>query len=214
MVDLIDGFTPYAAEDAETYNRLQWWPGLTFGDILDRSAAMFPDKVAFVDADSRLTYSKARDRANLLAVSLMDLGILPTDRVLVQLPNWNAFAVVFFALQKIGAIDTLLIDRYRAYEIKHLAALSGATSWILPAKYKKTNYLPIIEAVRQDNPQLKNVILVNGSTDGIHLSLETLIETADLSDDRSAASISASRLGWIPSVPPLTRITFFNCGLS
>ncbi len=184
MVEPIDGFTPYAAEDAEKYNRLGWWPGLTFGDILDRSAAMFADKVAFVDADSRLTYSQARNRANRLAVSLMDLGILPTDRVLVQLPNWNAFAVVFFALQKIGAIDTLLIDRYRAYEIKHLAALSGATSWILPATYKKTNYLPIIEAVRQDNPQLKNVILVNGGTDGIHPSLEALIEAADLSDDR------------------------------
>ena len=107
MVDLIDGFTPYAEEDAEKYNRLRWWPGLTFGDILDRAADMFPDKVAFVDADSRLTYAQARDRVNRLAVSLMDLGVLPTDRVLVQMPNWNAFAVAFFALQKIGAIDTL-----------------------------------------------------------------------------------------------------------
>ncbi len=85
MVDLIDGFTPYAVKDAEKYNRLRWWPGLTFGDILDRAADMFPDKVAFVDADSHLTYTQARERVNRLAVSLMDLGIQPTDRVLVQL---------------------------------------------------------------------------------------------------------------------------------
>lgn len=186
MVDLIDGFTPYAEEDAEKYNRLRWWPGLTFGDILDRAADKFPDKVAFVDADSRLTYAQARGLVNRLAVSLMDLGILPTDRVLVQLPNWNAFAVAFFALQKIGAIDTLLIDRYRPYEIKHLAGLSGATSWILPEKYKKTNYLPIVDAVRQDSPRLENVILVRGSVDGNHLSLENLIETADLSEAKLA----------------------------
>ena len=49
MVNLIDGFTPYAGEDAEKYNRLRWWPGLTFGDILDRAADMFADKMAFVD---------------------------------------------------------------------------------------------------------------------------------------------------------------------
>ena len=76
MVELIDGFTPYAGEDAEKYNRLRWWPGLTFGDILDRAADMFPHKTAFVDATSRLTYSQARDRVDRLAVSLMDLGIL------------------------------------------------------------------------------------------------------------------------------------------
>ena len=79
MVDLIDGFTPYAAKDAEKYNRLRWWPGLTFGDILDRAADMFPDKAAFVDRRSRLTYARTRDRANRLAVGLMDLGIRPEN---------------------------------------------------------------------------------------------------------------------------------------
>ncbi len=186
MVDLIEGFTPYTREDAEKYSRLRWWPGLTFGDVLDRAADKFPDKVAFGDGDSRLTYSQARERVNRLAVSLMDLGILPTDRVLVQLPNWNEFAVAFFALQKIGAIDTLLIDRYRPYEIKHLASLSGATSWILPEKYKKTNYLPIIDEVQKASPRLKNVILSRDSGHGEHLSLEKLIQGADLSEAKLA----------------------------
>ena len=72
----------------------------------------------------------------------MDLGVRPTDRALVQLPNWNEFAVVLFALQKIGAIDTLLIDRYRPHEIEHMAGLSEATIWFVPEKYKKTDYLP------------------------------------------------------------------------
>lgn len=123
MLDLLDGFTPYAEEDVEKYNRLRWWPGLTLGDILDRAADMFPTKVAFVDRNSRLTYAQVRDQANRLAISFMELGIQPTDRVLLQLHNCNSFAVVFFALQKIGAIDTLLIDRYRSYEIKPLAKL-------------------------------------------------------------------------------------------
>jgi 2,3-dihydroxybenzoate-AMP ligase/mycobactin salicyl-AMP ligase len=182
MVELIDGFTPYAESDAEKYNRLRWWPGLTFGDILDRAADMFPNKMAFIDSASRLTYGQAREKANRLAVALMELDIRSTDRILVQLPNWNEFAIVFFALQKIGAIDVLLIDRYRSHEIKYMAEFSEAVAWILPETYKKTNYLPMIAEVRKDCPHLKKVILVRSGGNGGHLSLEKLIDAVDLSE--------------------------------
>ena len=182
MVELIDGFTPYPGPDVEKYHRKGWWPGLTFGDILDRAADRFPDKLAFVDSNSRLTYAQTRDLVNRLAVSLMDLGVRPTDRALVQLPNWNEFAVVFFALQKIGAIDTLLIDRYRPHEIKHMAGLSEATIWFVPEKYKKTDYLPIIAEVQKSSPELEKVILVRSDGNSGHLSLEKLIDDADLSE--------------------------------
>lgn len=34
----LKGFTPYKKEDAEKYNRLRWWAGLTFGDLLDKAS--------------------------------------------------------------------------------------------------------------------------------------------------------------------------------
>ena len=141
---LLDGFTPYKEEDAEKYDKLRWWPGLTFGDLLDKAADLYPDKEAFVDGKSRLTFFQAKAKTNRLAISLMNLGIKPLDRVLVQLPNWNEFLCAYFAFQKIGAIVVLLIDRYRQYEIGHLTQLTGATSWIVPEKYKKIDYRPII----------------------------------------------------------------------
>jgi len=187
MTKLLDGFTPYRTEDAERYKRLGWWGDLTFGDILDRAADRYPDKEAFVDGASRLTFAEARDRVNRLAISLMNLGIEPTARVLVQLPNWNEFAVVYFALQKIGAIDVLLIDRYRPYEINHLIRLTGATAWVLPWKYRKTDYLPIIKEVLKESPQMKNVILVKGGNQREYLSLEALIEDAELTEKKLSA---------------------------
>ncbi|OGP93651.1 MAG: hypothetical protein A2156_15900 [Deltaproteobacteria bacterium RBG_16_48_10] len=187
MTKLLDGFTPYRTEDAEKYNRLRCWGGLTFGDILDRAADWYPDKEAFVDGASRLTFSQARDRVNRLAISLMNLGIEPTERVLVQLPNWNEFVYVYFALQKIGAIDVLLIDRYRPYEINHLIRLSGATAWVLPWKYRKTDYLPIMREVLKESPQMKNVILAKGGDQRDYLSLEALIEDVELTDKNMAA---------------------------
>lgn len=183
MLKPLKGFTPYHPDDVEVYNRLRYWPGLTFGDTLDRAADMFPDKTAFVDGRSRMTYGQVREKANRLAIGLIKLGIKPTNRVLVQLPNWNEFVVVFFALQKIGAIDTLLIDRYRAHEIKHLADLSGARYWILPETYKKTDYRPIIHEVLKGNRQIKDVLLVRGSGQTNYSGIEELIADNHLLPD-------------------------------
>ena len=184
---LLDGFTPYRAEDAEKYRRLRCWADLTFGDILDRATDRYPNKEAFVDGASRLTFAQARDRVNRLAISLMNLGIEPTERVLVQLPNWNEFVYVYFALQKIGAVDVLLIDRYRPYEIHHLIRLSGATSWVLPWEYRKTDYLPIIREVLKESPQMKNVILARGGDQRDYISLDALIEDAELKEKNMSA---------------------------
>ena len=187
MTKLLDGFIPYRAEDIEKYKKLGWWKGLTFGDILDRAADRYPDKEAFVDSASRLTFAQARDRVNRLAISLMNLGVAPTERVLVQLPNWNEFVYVYFALQKIGAIDVLLIDRYRPYEINHLIRLTGATTWVLPWKYRKTDYLPILREVLKENPQMKKIILAKGRDQRDYFSLEALIENAEPTEKNLSA---------------------------
>ena len=173
---MLEGFIPYKREDVEKYEKFRWWPGLTLGDLLDKAADIYPDKEAFVDEQSRFTYAQARDKTNRLAVGLLGLGIQPQDRVLVQVPNWNEFLFAYFAVQKIGAIAVLLIDRYRQYEIGYLVQLTGATSWIVAEKYKKTDYLPIVEDVLKERPQLKNVILARSKGHGRLLSMENLMD--------------------------------------
>jgi 2,3-dihydroxybenzoate-AMP ligase/mycobactin salicyl-AMP ligase len=184
MLKVLDGFTPYKKKDAEKYNKFRWWAGLTFGDLLDRAADIHPEKEAFVDGKTRLTYGEAREKTNKLAIGLMDLGIQPLDRVLVQFPNWNEFVFAYFALQKIGAVTVLLIDRYRQFEITRLIGLTGATSWIVPSQYKNTHYRPIIEDVLKEHPEVKKVITVRGEGDPKPFtSLEALIEKAELTEE-------------------------------
>ncbi len=178
----LKGFTPYREEDAEKYNRLRWWAGLTFGDILDKAASVYPKREALVDRRNRLTYAELRDATNRLAISFMDLGIKATNRVLLQLPNWNEFVISYFALQKIGAIPVLLIDRYRQFEITHLFRLTGATTWIVPETFGKTDYRPVIEDVVKAQAKKKNVIVVRGEKFKSHLSLEKLIDRGQLTE--------------------------------
>jgi 2,3-dihydroxybenzoate-AMP ligase/mycobactin salicyl-AMP ligase len=187
MTKLLQGVTPYKKEDAEKYDKLRWWSGLTFGDILDRAADIHPQKEAFVDQKTRITYGEAREKTNKLAIGLMDLGIQPLDRILVQLPNWNEFVFAYFALQKIGAIPVLLIDRYRQFEINHLISLTGATAWIVPSRYKKTDYVPIINDVLKEHPEVKRIITVRGDRDQKPFaSLKSLIKEATLAKDNLA----------------------------
>jgi len=187
MVKFLEGFTPYKEEDAQKYNSCRWWSGLTFGDILDRAADIHPEKEAFVDRKTRLTYGEAREKTNKLAIGLIDLGIQPLDRVLVQLPNWNEFVFAYFALQKIGAIPVLLIDRYRQLEINNLINLTGATSWIVASRYKKTDYVPIINDILKENPDFKNIITVRGDRNHkLFSSLERLIEETEVTEGNLA----------------------------
>ena len=47
---------------------------------------------------------RSNARAENLALNLLDLGIKPLDRLVVQLPNRIQFVYLYLALQKIGAI--------------------------------------------------------------------------------------------------------------
>ena len=176
----LEGWVPYREEDVEKYNRLRWWAGRTFGDLIDRAADIYPDKEALVEYDRRYSFSQVREKVDRLSVSLLGLNIRPLERVMVQLPNWSEFVIVYFALQKIGAIPILLIPRYREYEISHIARLTEARVWILPREEGKVDYLPVVQKVLQENPGIKRVIFARGEATEIGLSLETLIKDGSL----------------------------------
>ena len=180
MFELLTGAPPYREEDAENYLRRGWWSGLALGDLLDRAAGVHPDKEAFVDRLTRLTYAEAREKADWLAVAFLKLGVKPLDRVMVQLPNWIEFVPAYFALQKIGAIPVMLIDRYRLQEVQRLAEISEATTWIVPVQYGKVEYLPTIKDVLAAVPGIERVITVRGELreEGF-LSLERLLAEAE-----------------------------------
>jgi len=180
----LEGAVPHLEDDVREYIEYRWWSGLTLGDLLDRAAQIHPSREAFVDRQNRLTYAQAKEKADRLAVGLMGLGIEPLDRVFIQLPNWSEFVPAYFACQKIGAITVMLIDRFRQHEIERLADIAGAKAWIVALEYGRTEFLPIIEDVLQECPQIANVITVRGEVDRPGFSgLERLIAESELTED-------------------------------
>lgn len=177
-------FPRYREAEVEKYTKYRWWLGVTFSDLLDKAADLYPKKEALIDDRVRLTYGELRERVDRLAIGLLHLGLGKGDTVLLQLPNWAEFVFSYFALQKIGCIPVLLISGYRRLEVSHLSRLTETKAWIVPDVYRKMDYLSFIGEVKKENPQLQYTISVRAqSQDGIFTtSLERIMER-ELSDE-------------------------------
>ena len=171
-------FPKHREENVRGFTRNRWWLGMTLGDVLDRTADMFSKKEALVDDRTRLTYGELRKRVDRVAVGLINIGIEKGDCVLLQFPNWGEFVCSYFALQKIGSIPVLLISGYRQLEVSHLARLTEAKAWIVPPVYRKIDYLSFLQDVKDQNPQLKQVISTRaeGGAERFSTSLEELMK--------------------------------------
>src|SRR5262245_52185117 len=72
--------------------------------FLTDSAKRFPEKVALVAGNERLTYAELDRRSDRLAAALARAGIARHDRVIVFMDNcWEA-VVAIFAVLKAGAV--------------------------------------------------------------------------------------------------------------
>ena len=154
---------PYPEELVRKYRENHWWLDLTFGDLLDRAADMFPFREALVTERVRLTYHQFRQSVNRVALAFVELGIQRGDKVLIQLPNWEEFFFSFLALHRIGAVAVLCLPRHAEREVEYLCDLTEAVAWIVPSQYKKIEYGPLVKSIQSKTPHLKWTIVVGDS---------------------------------------------------
>lgn len=73
-------------------------------NLLEHSAALRPNKIAFVNGDERLTYRQINTRANRLALYLREQGVAAGDRVAMLLKNSAEYLVSYYGILKHGAV--------------------------------------------------------------------------------------------------------------
>lgn len=171
------GFTPYDPEAAARYEKQKWWLGMTLGDMFDRACDLYPEKEALVGEGRRYSWAQLRTLVDNLAFNLLQEGFKRGDTVLLQTPNWPEFVISYFALQKAGLVMVLLTVNHTAREIVHLAGLTRPKGWILPGKYRKTDYLPMITQVQEKNPFLEKPIILGQDVPEGFLTFDHLLET-------------------------------------
>jgi fatty-acyl-CoA synthase len=77
---------------------------LTPLSFLDRTAEIYPDRLALIDDERRFTWSQVRQRCVALAASLVRLGVKPGDVVSVLAPNTAEMFEAHFAVGMAGAV--------------------------------------------------------------------------------------------------------------
>ncbi|MEX2971729.1 (2,3-dihydroxybenzoyl)adenylate synthase [Streptomyces sp. C184] len=132
---MLDGFVPWPDDLAAGYRRAGFWLGRPIGDLLHESCVRHADRVAVVCGERGMTYAELSQRADRLAGGLIELGIRPSDRVVVHLPNVPAFVVLVFALLRAGAIPVMALPGHRKVEISHLCAHSGAVAYAVKDEF-------------------------------------------------------------------------------
>lgn len=90
------------------------------------SVRRFPHKTALVFGEERLTYAEANARINRIANALRGRGVKPGDKVAFLFPNCCEIVLIYYALQKIGAVVVPLNFRLIAREIGFLLRQSDS----------------------------------------------------------------------------------------
>ncbi|WP_433339951.1 (2,3-dihydroxybenzoyl)adenylate synthase [Streptomyces sp. CA-253872] len=132
---------------AERYRRAGYWRGLTFGQEVRAWARERPDRTALVDGARRWTYAELAAETGGLARGLRDLGIRRGDRVVVQLPNVAEFVLLWFALQRLGAVPVHAMPGHRRAELTHLVRLSGAAACVVPERHARQDHRALMREV-------------------------------------------------------------------
>lgn len=132
----LNDFILKPAEDNLSYKRpwLEYYPKNILPNIEYPDKSMFqmvefvghkiPDANALEFMGLQLSYEKLLDLINLCAQSLIKLGIKKRDKVTVCLPNIPQSTIVFYAINKIGAISNMIHPLSAPKEIEYFLSLT------------------------------------------------------------------------------------------
>lgn len=183
---MLQGFVPFPPEFAQRYRAKGYWRDQSLAQEFDVVFKRHADRVALIDGDTVFTYAELDRVTTNLALNLLELGLRPLDRVVPTLPNVHEFVVLYFALQKIGAIPIAALVTHRYAEISQFVQLSGATTCVYPESSGDFRFAPVIERVQAENASLKFRLVLGQAGPGEHSLRELIARPATLPTSRLA----------------------------
>jgi 2,3-dihydroxybenzoate-AMP ligase len=220
---MLEGCTAWPSEFAARYRAEGYWEDITLWQMIEREIARTPDKIALVHALDRLCYRDLGERIERLSLRLLEHGLSPRERVVLQLPNGPNFLVTFLALARIGVIPVLALPAHRHAEISHCIAHSGASAYFAPDCWRGFDYRPMAAEMLRLAPSLRSIFIDGDAAPG-QISLADLASTppdsgirerlaamAPAADDVSHMLLSGGTTG-LPKLIPRTHNDYvYNC---
>ncbi len=164
---------------------------MSIGQMLEKSAAIFPSRTALIFDKERLSYQALNEKSNSIAIELTALGIKKGDRVGLLMANSIEFVIAYFGIVKTGAIVLPINILLKSDEIKFILNDAG-TSLLITSE----EFMPIISPIRSETPTLKNIVIRGKSPAPGCIGWEDMLKhykesltPVDLNDAEDVASI-------------------------
>jgi acyl-CoA synthetase (AMP-forming)/AMP-acid ligase II len=159
------------------------------GHLLTRAALRYPDRPAWLEGDTVISFRAAEARVNGLANGLLALGAEPGDRVGMLLPNGYQGLETILAPMKAGLAVVPMNVRLHPSEHAYILDDAGATILVYAEEFRDH-----LRAVRANLETVKHWICV-GRADTGDLDFERVI--AGAAPTPPARRIEADNLAWL-----------------
>ncbi|MHA7270280.1 (2,3-dihydroxybenzoyl)adenylate synthase [Arthrobacter sp. HLT1-20] len=181
--------------NADYYRQQGYWAGERLDAIAAGHALDRPDAVALVDAAERVSYAELERRVAELAAGFAALGIGPSDRVLLQLPNRVSLVVSALALMRAGAIPVYLLPAHRISELRAIAAQADPVAYIGPAVHDGFDFRDMAAVLAQGIPG-GLMVMIDGAPRTSQLELASVARLGAVSP-RKAPVVDTSELAFL-----------------
>jgi non-ribosomal peptide synthetase component E (peptide arylation enzyme) len=138
-------------EDIENFVKKGWWENVTWSDIWDRNAELYPNKEAIVDCKTRLTWLQAKRAIDRIALSFLEMGLKKDDVIVVQLPNWAEIPLTRVACEKAGLVCLQILRTFREAEIEYVLSRTEAAGMVIPWQWGNTDFFAMVQKVRPES---------------------------------------------------------------
>src|SRR5207237_5321766 len=124
-----------------------------------------------------------------MAARLRALGVGPGDVVTIQLPNWIEFALVFFALERLGAVAVTVSVDFRSRELDYIMRFSGSKMFVCCARFRDFDHAAMARELQARLPGLARIGVLRGEPRAGMVSLDEV------------AAASGAPAGFVPAPP-------------
>ncbi|MCS8129855.1 AMP-binding protein [Pseudomonas aeruginosa] len=142
----------------------------------------YPDNVALLGPNLRITYRELDARSTRLAGAFLKQGLQPLDSVVFQLRDSEQLVIAFFACLKAGLIPICTLAAHREREIGYLASLAEAKLHIVQGDDPKFDSIGFARKMQAATPSLRLIMQVRGAAEEGVLHQDALVDGIDLAE--------------------------------
>ncbi|MGB5948778.1 MAG: AMP-binding protein [Parvibaculum sp.] len=166
VADVSGWKTRLTIEMIERFTASGEWRGVTLAESATARARDMGTEIAVVDGAEKLTYADVLRQAHALAATLRQRGLKAGDVLSFQLPNWYETAILNVAASLGGFIVNPIVPIYRDAEVGFILKNSRTRALFIPERFRSIDYLEMVERLKPDLPELRDVVLVRAEREG------------------------------------------------